>query len=156
MILAGLARGDVVTADNICACDENLAYGLAEPLRVSAGAGRPTTTHGRTDQPLPARATSLRPDRLVVLRRNTAAGSEPLCPAEAARTLIAGTYMAGELRRFWPLAATLALGTGIGPAHPDVVGVAGLLADRLPGFSVRVGLGQPLPADDARRPAGTR
>ena len=51
----------------------------------------------------------------------------PLSPDEAARALVAGTYMAGELRRFWPFAATLALATGIGPVHPDVNGkLAGL------------------------------
>jgi hypothetical protein len=46
--------------------------------------------------------------------------------------------MAGELRRFWPFAAALALATGLGPAHPDVAGVASALAVRLPCIEVRL------------------
>jgi hypothetical protein len=156
LLLAGLERGDVATADNICACDASQAHGLAEPLRVASRSGRSTTTHGRTEQPLPSRVDCLRPDRLVVLRRAAEPGVESISPAAAARALIAGTYMAGELRRFWSFAATLALGTGIGPAHPDVAGVATALATRLPGFSVSVMPGSALPAGDALHPAGTR
>jgi hypothetical protein len=40
--------------------------------------------------------------------------------------------MAGELRRFWAFAATLAAGTGAGPAHPQVLDVAAAFAARLP------------------------
>lgn len=156
LLLAGLARGDVATADNICACDSTDAYGLTEPLRVPAVAGRATTTHGRAEQPLPARVDTLRPERIVVLRRATQPRADELSPAEAARAIIAGTYMAGELRRFWPFAATLALGTGIGPAHPDVTGVAAQLAARLPGLAVSVPRGAPLPINVAPRPAGAR
>ncbi|MGA7911971.1 MAG: hypothetical protein WCC30_10565, partial [Candidatus Dormiibacterota bacterium] len=43
-----------------------------------------------------------------------------------------GTYMAGELRRFWGFAATIAAGTELGPAHPPVERIAGILASRLP------------------------
>jgi hypothetical protein len=57
----------------------------------------------------------------------------------AARYLTAGTYMAGELRRYWAFAATLALGTGVGESHPPVQQVAGTLSTRLP--CVRVALG---------------
>jgi hypothetical protein len=156
MLLACLDRGDVATADNVCACDGRLACGLAEPLRVTARAGHATTTHGRTERPLPSRVSSLQADRIVVLRRAEEAGVADLSPSAAARALIAGTYMAGELRRFWPFAATLALGTGIGPAHPDITGVASLLAARLPAVSMSLAQGSPLPAADVPRPAGAR
>jgi len=58
---------------------------------------------------------------------------------EAARSLGAGTYAAGELRRYWAFAATLALGTGIGPVHPPVTAIAAGYADRSPCLRVRVG-----------------
>jgi len=51
---------------------------------------------------------------------------------EAARVIAAGTYAAGELRRYWAFASTLALGTALGPAHPAVVGCAGDLASGIP------------------------
>jgi len=76
--------------------------------------------------------------------------------AEAARELVAGTYMAGELRRFWSFAATLALATGAGPAHPDVCGMAALLASRLPCFEVRVAHGSPAPISELLILAGAR
>jgi hypothetical protein len=159
LLAAGLRRGDVATADNICACDGVDAHGLAEPLRVAGGSGRATTTHGRSEHPLPSRVPALCPDRIVVLRRGTRAAAPylgELSPAEAVRTIVAGTYMAGELRRFWPFAAALALATGIGPAHPDVLGVASALAARLPCFDVCVAAGSPLPIGDLLRPAGAR
>jgi hypothetical protein len=150
MLSAGLKRGEVATADNLCACDAHRAYGVVEPLRLTGVRGRAAATHGRSEFALPGRVPSLEPDRLVVLRR--AAGSRaaagPLPSAEAARELIAGTYMAGELRRFWTFAGTLALATGIGPAHPDVCGIAGSLADRLPCFEVRMAHGAPAAIGD--------
>jgi hypothetical protein len=54
----------------------------------------------------------------------------------AARALVAGTYAAGELRRYWAFAATLALGTGLGPAHPAIVGEAERLAQSVPCLEV--------------------
>ena len=59
-------------------------------------------------------------------------------PQEAAREITASTYMAGELRRFWALAAVLALGTGIGPAHPPVAEVARAFTERLPCVEVEL------------------
>lgn len=164
LLSAGLPRGEIATADNVCACDARTAYGLAEPLRVdsgrpggtgsagAAGAARglrgipgvpagsgvaagPAAPHGRREYLLPGRVACLAPDRLVVLRRAPAGQQtavRPISCGAAARELAAGTYMAGELRRFWPLCATLALATGLGPPHPDVAGVAAALATRLP------------------------
>jgi hypothetical protein len=183
LLAAGLPHGEIATADNVCACDEHTAYGLVEPLRVPAAPGRanppgraaredraglpgrpgglggPAAPHGRTEVPLAGRVPALDPDRLVVLRR-AAAGEEPgirpLPAAEAARELIAGTYMAGELRRFWPFAATLALTTGLGPAHPDIAGVASALAARLPCVEIRVAAGPAVPIGELLQLAGAR
>jgi len=145
LLSAGLPKGDIATADNVCACDAQTAYGLVEPLRVDragpGGSGGPAAPHGRREHPFPRRVPSLEPERLVVLRRCPAGGAEgvaPLPPDEAARELVTGTYMAGELRRFWAFAATLALATGLGPAHPDVAGVASALAARLPCLELRL------------------
>jgi hypothetical protein len=157
LLAAGLARGEIATADNICACDAHTAYGLVEPLRVQDGSRGPAAPHGRTEVPLTGRVPSLDPDRLVVLRR-AAAGERsavrPLSAEEAARELVAGTYMAGELRRFWPFAATLALATGLGPAQPDVDGVACALAARLPCVEMRVAEGSAAPIGELLRLAG--
>ena len=102
---------------------------------------------------------ALDPDRLVVLRRAGAGeepGIRPLPTAQAARELAAGTYMAGELRRFWPFAATLALATGLGPAHPDVGGVAAALAARLPCLEIRIAAGSVTPIGELLQLAGAR
>jgi hypothetical protein len=143
LLAAGLRRGETATADNVCACDTHSAFGLVEPLRLDGpGAGGPASTHGRREHPFAGRKARLDPDRVVVLRRarpdDRAPSVRQLMPDEAARALITGTYMAGELRRFWPFAATLALATGLGPAHPNVTGVASALADRLPCLEVRL------------------
>ena len=159
LLSAGLKYGETATADNLCACDGRTAYGLVEPLRLTGGPGRAVTMHGRSEYPLPGRVPSLEPDRLVVLRR-AAAGSrttlDQLAPGQAARELVAGTYMAGELRRFWSFAGTLALATGAGPAHPDVSGTAALLAERLPCLELRVAPGEPAPIGELLRLAGAR
>jgi hypothetical protein len=145
MVLAASDRGGIACSDNLVAADADRVYGLVEPVRVAAGAGRPMP-HGRGEQPLPGRVSDLAPDRIVVLRRGT--GSRPVVadidPARAARVLTAGTYIAGELRRYWPLAATLALGTGAGPVHPPVAEVARALAARLPAVEITL----------ARQPVG--
>lgn len=157
LLAAGLPRGEIATADNVCACDARIAYGLVEPLRVQDGSRGPAAPHGRTEVPLRGRVPCLEPDRLVVLRR-AAAGEDsvvrPLSAEEAARELVTGTYMAGELRRFWPFAATLALATGLGPAHPDVVGVATAIAARLPCVEIRVAEGSVAPIGELLRLAG--
>jgi hypothetical protein len=159
LLSAGLKQGEIATADNLCACDAHRAYGVVEPLRLVGGRwGRAASTHGRSEYVLPGRVPSLEPDRLVVLRRATGprASAGPLSSAEAARELVAGTYMAGELRRFWSFAGTLALATGIGPAHPDVCGIAASLADRLPCFEVRMAHGSPAPIGELLSLAGAR
>jgi hypothetical protein len=60
-------------------------------------------------------------------------------PATVARTLVAGTFAAGELRRFWPLCAILALATGAGPEIPPVVDAARQLTERVPCVELSLG-----------------
>ena len=90
--------------------------------------------HGRREQPLAGRVSTLTPDRVVLLRRGTGATIEvgPCDPSVAARALIGSTYMAGEMRRYWPFAATVAAGTGLGPAHPPICAISEALTRRVP------------------------
>lgn len=142
ILSAALRDGAVATADNLCAADTDSCYGLVEPLRTDApgGHGR-RTSHGRVSRPFGARAPVLTPDRLVVVERGERTSIRSVVPDEAARVLVAGTYAAGELRRYWAFAATLALATGRGPAHPPVGEVAAGYAARLPCLRLRVGDG---------------
>jgi hypothetical protein len=128
-----LDAGETAVSDNLCVSDGTVVHGLVEPLRTEGGSGR-RMPHGRREAAWPRRAAALTADRVLVVRR----GEQPhvkvaaLAPAEAARVLEAGTYAAGELRRYWALAATLALGTGLGPAHPPIGAVAEELCSRVP------------------------
>jgi hypothetical protein len=128
-----LAAGGHAICDNICVSDGTTAWGLVEPLRVEGAAGR-SMPHGRAERRMEGRATAMIPDLLVALKRGLAeVPTARKCDAETAtRSLITGTYMAGELRRFWGFAATVAAGTELGPAHPPVERVARILASRLP------------------------
>ncbi len=137
LVAKELAAGGSAICDNVCVSDGAGAWGVVEPLRVeggsSAGGGR-RMQHGRREAHMPGRVPSLVPDRIVVLRRGVTATAsvQPCSPEVATRALATGTYMAQELRRYWAFAATLALGTGIGPAHPPVAEVAAGLARDLP------------------------
>jgi hypothetical protein len=137
-----LLAGAVTTCDNLCVSDGQYAWGVVEPLRLPAethgGRGR-RTTHGRREAAWPRRAEQMLPDRLVVLARGGHPGVASCDPALAARYLTAGTYMAGELRRYWAFAATLALGTGQGGSHPPLQEVADKLSGSLPRLLVTLG-----------------
>jgi hypothetical protein len=142
VLVRALAAGATATADNICCADDSSCHGLAEPVRTDAiGVQGARTSHGRVELPLAHRVARLRPDRVVVLERGPHTEIEPADSAYAARALTAGTYAAGELRRYWAFAATLALATGRGPAHPPISEVASSYAARLPCLRVRVGDG---------------
>jgi hypothetical protein len=153
VVLREAQSGGRSTGDNLSVGDGSEVWGLVEPLRVEGGSGR-RMPHGRREAALPGRVDSLVPDSLVVLRRGTAA--EPRLvdcgPKAAVRALVTSTYMAGELRRYWAFAATLAAGTEIGPAHPPVTSVASAFAAQLPCYvllfarSRGVGLSELLPA----------
>jgi hypothetical protein len=132
-----LAAGGVASSDNLSVSDGVTVWGLVEPMRAGGLGGR-RMPHGRGEARMPNRVPELRPDRVVVLRRGQ--GDVPAVractPEAAARALVAGTYIAGELRRYWSYAALLASATGLGPAHPPVAQVAAGLAGRLPCLEV--------------------
>jgi hypothetical protein len=138
IVNAELERGAVATSDNLCVSDGHTAWGVLEPRRVPAGErgsrrGR-RMPHDRREAPWQRRVDDLVPGLVLVLRRGTAKMSSiaPCDPDQAARSLVAGTYMAGELRRYWAFASTLAFGTGVGEVHPSVDQVARSLTAGLP------------------------
>lgn len=137
-----LLGGASATCDNVCVSDGEQTWGLAEPLRLPADAyaakGR-RMPYGRREAAWPRRTERMTPGLLVVLARGGRPGVTRCDPALAARHLVAGTYMAGELRRYWAFAATLALGTGRGDSHPAVERVARDLSARLPCLQVALG-----------------
>jgi hypothetical protein len=135
-----LATGASAVGDNLCVADGATVWGLVEPLRIEGGGGR-RMPHRRREAPFPQRVREQVPDRVVVVRRGPA--ERPVIracdPDGAARWLTAGTYMAGELRRYWGFAATLSLGTGAGPPHQPVGLMASAFARRLPCVEVALG-----------------
>jgi hypothetical protein len=137
-----LLAGATCTCDNLCVSDGRYTWGVVEPLRLPAethgGNGR-RMPYGRREAAWPRRADRMQPDRLIVLARGGKPAAVPHSRSLAARHLVAGTYMAGELRRYWAFAATLALGTGLGGIHPPVQMIAGALAGRLPCLRVTLG-----------------
>jgi hypothetical protein len=137
-----LLNGAVPICDNVCVSDGQDAWGLVEPLRlpaeIGAGKGR-RMPYGRREAAWLRRTDQMAPDLLVALARGSQPGATRCDPALAARQLTAGTYMAGELRRYWAFAATLALGTGLGTSHPPVQQVAQELSERLPCLQVTLG-----------------
>ena len=140
LIARAVADGATAIGDNLAAGDGHTAWGVVEPLRVAdSAAGRGSSgrrmPHGRREMPLANRVDGQVPERLVVLRRGVAGSGvrvQLIDSGEASRELVTSTYMAGELRRFWPFAALLSAATGIGPAHPPVEAVAASFADGLP------------------------
>jgi hypothetical protein len=121
--------GGRAATDNLGIGDGETVWGVVEPLRSEQGHGKPAP-HGRREMTLPHRVDSLRPRLLVVLRRGAEVRVARCDPQQATRALVASTYAAGELRRYWSLHALLALGTGMGPAHPPVNDVAAAFASR--------------------------
>jgi hypothetical protein len=141
LVAAAAVAGAASTGDNIAVGDGTALWGLTEPARVkTTGPGR-KMPHGRHEILLPNRVPELEPDCVVVLVRG--AGEQPLlraCSTEAAAdALVSSTYMAGELRRYWGLAAALSTATGTGRPHPPVVQVATAFAERLPCFTLELG-----------------
>jgi hypothetical protein len=133
------AAGAQAVSDNLCVSFGSTLYGVLEPLRTAGGSGR-RMPHGRRETGWASRLDHLVAERILVLRRGseTEVDMVPMRGGEAARVIAAGTYAAGELRRYWAFASTLALGTGLGPAHPPVVGSAGDLAHGIPCSEVKL------------------
>ncbi len=141
LVYGELLAGGASTCDNLCVSDGRGAWGVLEPLRLPAGvhqgSGR-RMPHGRREMAWPRRTGEMRPGLLVVVSRGGPAVAS--CEPElAARYLTAGTYMAGELRRYWSFAATLALGTGLGSSHPPVEEAAARLSRSVPCLRVALG-----------------
>ncbi len=144
LVVGELAHGARATCDNLGVSDGRSVFGLREPLRVPTGTtsvgGGPRAAHGRREQRWTQVAPVLTPDVLVVVRRDGGSpGLRPVDRDRAHRTLLAGTMAAGELMRFWPLAAVLGLATGRGPVRPPVDEVARCLVDGLPCHELRLG-----------------
>jgi hypothetical protein len=133
LLMRELRGGAMATSDNLCVTDGRDCWGVLEPVRVEGVQGK-RSTHGRRETSLPNRVESLTPDLVLVLRRGNAStvGNNRCSAEDALRTLVGGTYMAGELRRYWGFAATLSTGTGCGPVHPPITDVAERLTRRLP------------------------
>jgi hypothetical protein len=135
LVAREVAIGGRATADNLCVTDGSSVWGVVEPVRSEQGTGR-SVTHGRRESPLYARVRVVAPQAVVVLNRGEQTTVRASDPATAARALVAATYSAGELRRYWPVHAVLALGTARGEAHPPVAAMADALCGRLPCITV--------------------
>jgi len=137
LVAREVALGGRPSSENVCVGDGTTVWGLVEPMRIDGGRGR-RMPHGRRETRLHGRLSAMTPDCVVVLRRGSM--EAPIIGEadtdETVRALTASTYMAGELTRFWGYAATLALGTGLGPVHPAVDTVATRFAARLPCVTV--------------------
>jgi len=141
LLISSLEDGAQACTDNVCVSDGTQVAGVVEPMRVTGAAGR-RMPHGRAEQPLPNRVSWVVPTCVVVVRRGLQEQPvvRPISAEKAAEVLVAGTYMAGELRRYWSFAATLALGSGLPAVHPRIQDVADTLS-RLP--AVELSLGRP-------------
>jgi hypothetical protein len=139
LLLDALRDGAAACSDNLCVSDGREVSGVVEPVRIEGAGGR-RMAYGRGECDLPQRLDSLTPQGVVVLERGTDRETvvRPITGERAAHVLSAGTYMAGELRRYWAFAATLALGTGLGAAHPPVDRVAQALCG-LPCVGIELG-----------------
>jgi hypothetical protein len=125
-----LSGGGRATTDNLCTADARSVWGVVEPVRSELGSGR-RAPHGRHEGTLASRIESIDPQAVVVLARGERTEVRDISPREAARALVASTYAAGELRRYWPFHAQVALGSDAGDAHPPVAEVASALCERL-------------------------
>lgn len=152
LIANSAGRRVSVTGDNLSCADGTTAWGVVEPIRIEGGVGR-RMPHGRREATLANRVPHLVPERVVVLRRaqpDAPAEASPCSPDTAARSLVTGTYMAGELRRFWPYCALLAAGTGAGPSQPPVAEVATRFSTSIPCFTVDLPRVAGVTLDDVR------
>ena len=164
LVMNELSHGERATSDNLNVVDGTSAWGVMEPVRIEGAGGR-KMPHGRGEMKLPNRVDSLVPDCVAILERTVGPGhARVISSHDASRALITGTFMAGELRRYWPYAATLAAGTGVGPPGTQLSRLVMGLTERLPCVAVafpRAGgtrlatllEGVPRPNAERRRPA---
>jgi hypothetical protein len=130
LVIEEVAAHGSAIGDNLAVGDGCSVWGVVEPVRSEQGHGR-RAPHGRRTMHLSGRVPVLDPALLVVLSRGTGYRVTACDPEDAARALIASTYAAGELRRYWGVHALLALGTGVGRPHPRVSETATAFAGRL-------------------------
>ena len=130
LVAEEIAADGTAIGDNLAVGDGSSAWGVVDPMHSHLGKGR-RQPHGRRAMHLSGRVPVLDPTMLVVLARGASHRVQACDPEAAARALIASTYAAGELRRYWGVHALLALGTGIGPPHPQVTQTAAAFAGRL-------------------------
>ena len=146
-----IAAGAIAVSDNLLVLDpaRHIAHGVVEPVRADfsllpPGVATPIpgrkTTHGRGEGHLNYREGWSAIDAVVLLRRTGATpGGTAAAPEAAARELAAATYTAGELRRYWPLAAALAVATGRGPVHPAITESTRRLCEAVPCLELELG-----------------
>ena len=145
LVARELVAGASAVCDNLAVSEGETVYGVREALRLpresALAVGGRKTTHGRLEQRWHGRVSSLRPDVVVAVSRGTGPRSSvaAISADEARHALVAGTFGAGELRRFWSLAAMVSLGTRQGPAVAPVESVAARLTDRLPCYRLDLG-----------------
>ena len=130
LVTEEIAAHGTAVGDNLAVGDGSSVWGVVEPVRSDQAQGR-RELHGRRTMHLSGRVPVLDPTVLVVLARGTGYRVEECPPEEASRALVASTYAAGELRRYWGVHALLAMGTGVGPPHPLVSKTAAAFAERL-------------------------
>jgi hypothetical protein len=130
LVTEEIAAHGLAAGDNLAVGDGSSVWGVVEPMRGDQGTGR-REPHGRRTMHLSGLVPVLDPAVLVVLARGTGYRVEACVPETAARALIASTYSAGELRRYWGVHALLAMGTEVGPPHPPVSQTAAAFAERL-------------------------
>ena len=161
LVADALAHGARAVCDNLAVSDGHTVHGLLEPMRLprdtpapgGAGASSRTAraTHGRREHRWPGRLASACPQLVVVVRRDDRGATRvrPVSDAAAARALVGGTYAAGELQRFWPLVAHLAL-AGEGPVHVPLRHTAARLTGDLPCYELTLGGEPPAPSERGR------
>jgi hypothetical protein len=133
------------TCDNLAVSDGRSVFGVVEPRRTATGNGR-RASHGRRESAFVDRLPCVTPDRVIAVSLSESAAEahlQPLSAESARRVLVTGTYMAGELRRYWPFAAALTAATGLGPSAAPVAAVARQLTGALPCFSLTLSRSMP-------------
>ncbi len=155
LIQSQLAKGGRSTSDNLCVSDGFTAWGVLEPRRIpstlhGAALGGRRMPYGRKEAEWSNRVDLLSPEVLLVLRRDgsTTTAARVCDPRDAARFLTAGTYMAGELRRYWSFCATLSLGMGLGEIHPAIERVSQAISSRIPCIDLVLGTGPDIDLED--------
>ena len=139
LLLRELAGGATAVGDNLCV----RRFDRVGPRGTSPGRGRHRASHAARTPRGAVPSTSAGAGSRSSHRGSPRVGRSSVLrscdPDTAAHWLTAGTYMAGELRRYWAFAATLSLGTGAAPPHQPVGPMAASFAKRLPCIELNLG-----------------